>query len=363
MPDLPELARGLLDWWDAGHDDLPWRRSKEPYAIWVAEVMLQQTQVATVIPYYERWMDRLPTVEALAAASLEDVLKLWEGLGYYGRARNLHAAAVSIVGDYGGQIPDSVEGLMKLKGIGRYTAGAIASIAFDRPVPVLDGNVIRIISRLQDMEDDVTQATTRRVLWRIAGQMVDQDRSGDFNQALMELGQKLCLPIQPLCSRCPLASQCLSRQRGTQSERPVRPPRKRTPHYDMTAGLIAGRNGRLLVARRPFDGLLGGLWEFPGGARADGETLPEALTRSVKEALGVEIEVEASLGAIKHAYTHHRITLHAFRARHVAGDPQNLGVSDHAWVRPEELSNLAFGAKDHKLVDMLAGQVFGTPTR
>jgi A/G-specific adenine glycosylase len=354
MPELLQIAPDLLAWWDAGHNDMPWRRSQDPYAIWVAEVMLQQTQVATVIPYYERWMAYFPTVEALAAASLDEVLKLWEGLGYYSRARNLQAGAATVVGDYGGQIPESVDQLMKLKGIGRYTAGAIASIAFDQPTPVLDGNVIRVLSRLRDMEDDVTQMATKNRLWHLAGQLVDRERPGDFNQAMMELGQRICQPVLPQCQRCPLAGQCLARLRGSQSERPVRPPRKRTPHYDMTAGVISGRDDRLLIARRPLDGLLGGLWEFPGGKKADGETLPEALKRGVEEALGIEIGIGRSLGTIKHAYTHFRITMHAFQARHVAGLPQNLGVLEHAWVRPDELHDYAFGAKDHRLIERLA---------
>jgi A/G-specific adenine glycosylase len=355
MPDLLQIAPGLLEWWDAGHDNLPWRRSQDPYAIWVAEVMLQQTQVATVIPYYERWMARFPDVEALAAASLEEVLKLWEGLGYYGRARNLHAAAAAVSDDYGGQMPESVDELMNLKGIGRYTAGAIASIAFDRPAPVLDGNVIRVFSRLWDIEEDVTRAETKKRMWLMAGQMVDRERPGDFNQALMELGQKICLLALPLCHQCPLTGLCLSRKRGTQSERPVRPPRKKTPHYDLTAGIIMGKDDRLLIARRPIDGLLGGLWEFPGGNKAAGETLPEALRRNVNEDLGIDIEVGRLLGKVNHAYTHVRITVYAFHARHLAGLPEKLGVADHAWVRPEDLHNYAFGAKDHKIIGLMDG--------
>ena len=270
MPEPTQIAPGLLEWWDAGHEDLPWRQNRDPYAVWVAEIMLQQTQISTIIPYFQRWMAKFPDVETLAAASLDEVLKLWEGLGYYSRARNLHAAANTVCGEYGGQIPQGVNELMKLKGIGRYTAGAIESIAFDRPAPVLDGNVIRVISRLWDVEQDVTKSATRRQLWHLAEQMVDPERPGDFNQALMELGQKLCLSALPLCQRCPLSTLCLSRQRGTQSERPVRPPRKSTPHHDVTAGVILGEDEKLLIARRPMDGLLGGLWEFPGGARGRG---------------------------------------------------------------------------------------------
>src|SRR5690554_4542816 len=205
----------LLQWWDEGHADLPWRRSREPYAIWVAEIMLQQTQITTVIPYYLRWMERFPTVHELAAAELDEVLKMWEGLGYYSRARNLHAAAQAVVEEYGGKLPQTAKELQKLRGIGPYTAGAVASIAFEQPVPILDGNVIRVLSRLYDIADDVTETQTKRYLWQLAEGLVPQERPGDFNQALMELGQRICVPATPRCHRCPVARHCLARERGT----------------------------------------------------------------------------------------------------------------------------------------------------
>lgn len=352
-----EISRRLLAWWDQGHTQHPWRDTKDPYAIWVAEVMLQQTQIATVVPYYERWMARYPDVQSLAEASLDDVLKSWEGLGYYSRARNLHAAAKTLLADYGGRLPEDVEQLIKLRGIGRYTAGAISSIAFGRPAPVVDGNVIRVLSRLDDIEEDVTLGATRRRLWRRAEELVPSQRPGAYNQALMELGQTICLPATPQCHRCPLADFCLARSRGVQLERPVRPPRKRTPHYDVTAGVIWGGNGRFLIAQRPLDGLLGGLWEFPGGKMEPGETLPEALTREIAEELAIEIDVGRQLTIVKHAYTHFRITLHAFHAWHVAGQPLHLGVADHAWVSLDELDGYAFAVTDRKIIDALRAEL------
>jgi A/G-specific adenine glycosylase len=353
MAGLPQIAPRLLSWWDAGHASLPWRASRDPYAIWIAEVMLQQTQITTVIPYYERWLARFPTVESLAAASLDEVLKLWEGLGYYSRARNLHAAAQRIVADHGGRLPDTVEALRALPGIGPYTAGAIASIAFGRRAPVLDGNAIRVLSRLVDLEGDVTETATKKALWSLAESLVPEARAGDYNQALMELGQRICVPAAPQCHRCPLAESCLARARGTQLERPVRPPRRDTPHYDVVAGVIYREDGAFLIARRPLQGLLGGLWEFPGGKQEAGETLPEALQREIREELAIEIAVGPPLGEIKHAYTHFRITLHAFEARHVAGEPQHLGVDGHAWVTLEELDGYAFAVTDRKIIDIL----------
>jgi len=350
----------LLAWWDAGHADLPWRQTADPYAIWVSEIMLQQTQITTVIPYYERWLARFPTVEVLAAAPLDEVLKLWEGLGYYSRARHLHAAAQTVVAEFGGRLPQTVAELLKLKGIGRYTAGAIASIAFDQPAPVLDGNVMRVLTRLFDIAADVTQTATKKRLWQIAADLVPNERPGDYNQALMELGQTVCLSGEPRCLLCPLQNECLARQRGTQLERPVRPPRKRTPHYEVAAAIIWHREdepqqpgSRFLIAQRPLDGLLGGLWEFPGGKQEPGELLPQTLRREIMEELGMEIAVGRFLTKINHAYTHFRITLHAYHARHLNGRPQHLAVKDHAWVRLSDLEAYAFAVTDQKIIAAL----------
>lgn len=358
MSDLSAIARPLLDWWDADHADLPWRRDPTPYQVWVSEIMLQQTQITTVIPYYERWMARFPTVEALAAAPLADVLKLWQGLGYYSRARNLHKAARVIVDNHGGRLPDTVPGLEQLPGVGRYTAGAIASIAYGRRAPVLDGNVIRVLSRLVDLPDDVTVSATRTHLWHLAEQTVPDERPGDFNQALMELGQTICLPAAPRCLLCPLSACCLARARGTQAERPVRPARKQTPHYDVVAAIIwedgrPARAGRFLIAQRPLDGLLGGLWEFPGGKQEPGEELPETLRREIAEELGIGVEPGAFLTAIDHAYTHFRITLHAIHAAYRGGAPQHLGVIDHAWVTLDDLDRYPFAVTDLKIIAAL----------
>jgi A/G-specific adenine glycosylase len=346
-----------LAWWDVGHAALPWRESGDPYAIWVSEIMLQQTQIATVLPYYARWMERFPTVEALAGASVDEVLKVWEGLGYYSRARNCHAAAQTVVEEHGGRIPETVPELMKLKGIGRYTAGAIASIAFDQPAAVLDGNVIRALSRLYDLADDVTLTATKKALWQTAESLVPQQRPGAYNQALMELGQTVCVSTAPKCFECPLAELCLAKVRGTQLERPVRPPRRKTPHYEVTAGIIWREDGRILSAHRPFEGLLGGLWESPGGKREAGETLPETLRREIEEELAIEIEVGALLTVVKHAFTHFRITLHAFQARYCGGRPQHIGVADHAWVRLADLDRYAFAKTDRQIIKALRDEL------
>ena len=352
-----QFVKLLLNWWDQNRNDLPWRRTRDPYAIWVAEIMLQQTQITTVIPYYERWMGRFPNVEELAKSSLDEVLKFWQGLGYYSRARNLHAASQQVMEVYDGRIPQQHAQLLKLPGIGRYTAGAVASIAFSQPVPVLDGNIIRVLSRLADIPDDVTRGETRKELWQMAAALVPEERPGDFNQALMELGQQVCLPISPQCASCPVEAFCLSCERGTQYERPVRPPRKRTPHFDVVAGIIwrsqIAEEGQFLITRRPLDGMLGGLWEFPGGKVEELETREEALRREIREELGIDIEVGRNLCTIKHAYTHFRITLHAYHAQYTAGEPQHLGVADHAWISLDELDRFPFAVTDLRIIEAL----------
>lgn len=284
------IAAALLAWIDAGQlRDLPWRvEPRDPYAVWVSEIMLQQTQVATVIPYLKRWLARFPTVEALAAAEQADVLKAWEGLGYYSRARNLHKAAQQIVAQHGGRLPADRHALLALPGIGRYTAGAILSIAFGQRAAVLDGNVKRVLARVWDVEGEIGQSATETYLWHLAEDLVaavEPQQAGPLNEALMDLGATVCLPQRPRCLLCPLYAPCLARQRGTQEERPVRSARKPLPHFDVTAAVLRrpGQPEQFLIAQRPPEGMLGGLWEFPGGKQHAGETLPDCLRREMQE--------------------------------------------------------------------------------
>ena len=372
-----KIARFLLAWWDTGHDRFPWREMVDPYAIWVSEVMLQQTQVATVVPYFERWMARFPTVDLLAAAPLDAVLKAWEGLGYYSRARNLHRAAGLVVERFMGRLPSDPQRLQALPGVGRYTAGAIASIAFGRPVAVLDGNVTRVLTRLYDLDADVTRSATRKQLWALAESLVSSERPGEYNQALMELGRKVCRPARlsspksarqsspksarrnssksagPICDICPLGDLCQARAAGRESERPVRPPRKRTPHYTVAAGVIWRNDREMLIAQRPLDDMLGGLWEFPGGKQQEGESLDECLKREIQEELGLEIEVGELLVSVKHAYTHFRITLHAYHCRYLSGRPRAIKVADFAWVSLDQLESYPFPVADQRVIAAL----------
>lgn len=356
------IAAALLAWIDAGYlRDLPWRAEpRDPYAVWVSEIMLQQTQVATVIPYLQRWLERFPTVETLAAAELGDVLKAWEGLGYYSRARNLHKAAKVVVEQHGGRLPADRRALLALPGIGKYTAGAILSIAFGQAAAVLDGNVKRVLARVYDVAGEIGQSATETHLWHLAEALVEAvepQQAGPLNEALMDLGATVCLPQGPRCLLCPLPAACLARQRGTQEERPVRAARKPLPHFDVTAAVLRrpGRPDQFLIAQRPPEGMLGGLWEFPGGKLHAGETLAECLRREMEEELAVEVAVGDLVTVVKHAYTHFRITLHAFECTLLAGQPQPIGVADWRWVALEDLPAYAFAVTDQKIIVALKG--------
>lgn len=352
------LTARLLAWYADHRRDLPWRRTRDPYRIWVVEVMLQQTQVTTVLPYYARFMARFPTVKALAAASLDDVLKLWEGLGYYGRARHLHAAAQRVVAEFGGQIPDTMEGLLSLPGIGRYTAGAVLSIASGQDLPAPDGNVRRVLCRVFAIEEDVTRGAGQRRLWQLAQSLLPPGQAGDFNQALMDLGAMVCTHRAPLCHLCPLADECLAYQMGLQEQFPVRGPRRAVPHYEVTAGVVWNGDGLFLIAQRRPEGLLGGLWEFPGGKREPNETLEDCLRRELAEELDIKVAVDAPLTVVQHAYTHFRITLHAFHCRLVGGQrPRALDCADWAWIAIDDVERYAFSAADHKIIAALRSSI------
>jgi A/G-specific adenine glycosylase len=343
------LSTALLAWYQQYARELPWRGHPEPYAVWISEIMLQQTRVETVVPYFIRWMERFPTIPVLAKASQQDVLAAWEGLGYYSRARNLHRAAQIIVRDYSGELPGDPITLRKLPGIGRYTAGAIASIAFGLDEPVLDGNVRRVLARLFNVDEPAKSPAGEKRLWELAAAQLPPGQAGEFNQALMDLGATLCTPREPACARCPLAATCLAFILGIQEQRPVIAAKPPLPHYTVTAGIIEHRE-QILITQRPQQGLLGGLWEFPGGKQMPGEDLTACLQREIREELGVEIVVGSAFGTYRHAYTHFRITLHAFRCQLADGlQPQALQVNDLRWIGPVELADYPMGKIDRQI--------------
>ncbi|HTX91396.1 MAG TPA: A/G-specific adenine glycosylase [Anaerolineales bacterium] len=342
---MTEFSRLILDWYAAQGRKLPWRNSPDPYAVWVSEIMLQQTRVEAVLPYFARWMERFPTVADLAAASQQEVLTLWEGLGYYSRARNLHKAAGIVVDEHAGRLPSDPAALRRLPGIGRYTAGAIASMAFGQDVATLDGNIRRVLARAFDVAEPADSSAGERLLWKLAEEHLPGGRAGDYNQALMDLGATVCLPRNPTCLVCPLTGLCRAYQLGIQEQRPVLKPRAEAPHYVVTAAVIR-RDGKVLLAKRPAKGLLGGLWEFPGGKVEEGESLEACLKREILEELGATIRVVEPFGVYEHAYTHFRITLHAFLCELAEGEPRALQADELAWVAPEGFAGYPMGKVD-----------------
>ena len=347
MTRTSEIASRLLTWYRTNRRTLPWRDHPDPYAVWVSEIMLQQTRVETVIPYFERWMGRFPSVRALAEASEQQVLGTWEGLGYYSRARNLHKAAKVVVKEHGGELPRDLAELRKLPGIGRYTAGAIASMAFGMDEPTLDGNLRRVFARLFDVTVPADSPAGEKILWGLAAEHLPRGRAGDYNQALMDLGATICLPRNPRCLLCPLMELCAARIAGTQEMRPVLKPKKETPHVVHAAAVIV-RGGRVLLAKRPSEGLLGGMWEFPNAA-VEGNPR-EGLAAAIEAAYGLKVEPGEEMGVLEHAYTHFSITVHAFKCELLEAPAEKR----LEWVRLGDLGNYPMGSLDRRIARKLS---------
>jgi A/G-specific adenine glycosylase len=356
IPHPSQIVSALSTWIESSRRELPWRQKRDPYSVWVSEIMLQQTRAGAVTPYFQRWMLRFPDVQSLAAASLDEVLKVWEGLGYYARARNLHRAAQLVVMQWEGQLPSESRQLLALPGIGRYTAGAILSLAFGRAEPALDGNSRRVLSRLYDIEDNIDQAPAERLLWQLASGLMAETlpgRAGDLNEALMELGALVCSPGTPDCGACPLFEMCLANRRGVQRQRPVRSKRRVPPHFDAVAGVIRDHEGRLLVVRRNLDRLLGGLWGFPGGVIRDSKPLADSLEEAIANLVGVDVSVGKRLTSFRHAYTHFSITLHAYRCELLTGAPLPIDCEQVLWAPSGELEQLPLPVTDRRIVRFL----------
>ncbi|MGE5189570.1 MAG: A/G-specific adenine glycosylase [Gemmatimonadota bacterium] len=347
-------ARRLLAWFDPSRRPMPWRETRDPYRIWISEIMLQQTTVAAVLPYYERFLAAFPTVAALAAAAPDAVMKAWEGLGYYSRARNLHRAAKIVAGRLGGELPSTAGELAALPGIGRSTAGAIASIAFGRDEPVLDGNARRVAARLLGLRGDLARPASLRALWDASRALVVPGRGRESALALMDLGSLVCTPRSPRCPDCPLRRSCRARREGTVEAIPFKAARKPLAHRDIVVAVIEDAAGRVLIGRRPDGVLLGGLWAFPGGKREEGETLEAALAREIEGDLGVPIAVGDKIGAVRHAYTHYRVTLHAYRCRLSHGAP--AASRNAKWVAPSCLAEYALPKSNRRIAGLLTGR-------
>jgi A/G-specific adenine glycosylase len=351
---MERLSSKLLAWYNANKRTLPWRGHPSAYAVWVSEIMLQQTRVETVIPYFEKWMRLFPDINSLAKASEHDVLNAWEGLGYYSRARNLHRAAKIVSEQYDGEIPRDLTELRNLPGIGRYTLGAIASIAFGLDVAALDGNIKRVYSRIFDIDEAVDSLSGEKILWGLADEHLPTGQVGDYNQALMDLGATICVPKNPRCLICPVMELCKARENGTQDQRPVMKPKKQVPHYlHAAAVIIKGR--KVLLDQRPSQGLLGGMWEFPNG-RVEGDPakgLSGALKTGYRLRLRVErghkIQKKEALGIVQHAYTHFKVTVHVFPCELISM-PEGTNLK---WVPLKDLENYPMGKIDRQIAKMI----------
>lgn len=351
-PALARAREALVAWYRVSRRDLPWRRTRDPYAIWISEAMLQQTRVETALHYYTRFLERFPTLGALASADVADVYERWAGLGYYRRAHNLHAAARVVHERFGGALPDDVERLRELPGIGRYTAGAIASIAFDRPAPILDGNVERVLARFVGLREDVKAKASATRLWEMAEALASGPAPGDLNQALMELGALVCTPRAPRCEACPIAADCDARAHGDADALPVRAA-KAAPRVLRSVAALVLRGRRALAVRRAPGALLGGLWELPGVEIGRGEKAEDALRRGVAAGTGLALEAVTPAGTITHTLTHRTLRLTLFRAEAAPGRVRLAGFEAHRWLSPARLPRLAHGALTRKALTQL----------
>ncbi len=350
--DIVDFQNALVTWYLDNQRALPWRKTDDPYSIWVSEVMLQQTQVNTVLPYYREFLKKFPTVKHLARAKLQEVLKIWEGLGYYARARNLHRAAGIVHREFNGIIPANRDRFRKLPGVGDYIASAVLSIAFDQPYAVVDGNVKRVLARLQCIDAPVNNTVSAKAFKSTAENLKDKRRPGTYNQALMELGALICKPKAPLCEKCPVQSFCEGYQTNSVAAYPRKTARRKTPHYRIAVGVVI-KDDHILITQRKPDGLLGGLWEFPGGKIKKGEDAEAACIREIKEEVNLQIKVIEHLARVKHAYTHFKISMDVFCCEYLVGRVKRNGPVDHRWIKMSAINRYPLPKANHKFLPQL----------
>lgn len=342
----------LLEWYRHHKRRLPWRETCDPYLIWVSEVMLQQTQVETVIPYYHRFIKRFSDVRRLAVAPLQTVLKCWEGLGYYSRARNLHRAAGEVVNRHDSRVPHTWDAIRPLPGVGPYIASAVLSIAFGQPFAVVDGNVKRVLARLLEEPEPVNTSRAYRVFLPQAELLLERSSPGQYNQALMEAGALVCKPSKPDCVLCPIKDYCRSRLHGTVDNYPRKQRRKPVPVIPVAVGVVR-KNGRVLLTQRKNEGLLGGLWEFPGGKIATNEKSDVACIREIKEEVGLDVKIDRFLTRVRHAYTHFKIVLDVYLCRYLRGEVTLDGPTDYRWVTIDEIDHYPLPKANLKFIHLV----------
>jgi len=346
------IQKKLIQWYETHRRELPWRKTRNPYRIWVSEVMLQQTQVQTVIPYYDNFVRAYPDVASLAEADLQSVLKSWEGMGYYARARNLHRAARRLQAEMKGRVPSNWVEFRSLPGVGDYIAAAVLSIAFDQPYAVVDGNVKRVLTRLSMVDAPVNRSGSMGIFQQMAEALLDRSYPGTFNQAVMELGALICTPRDPSCTTCPLIKDCRAFLAGRVGAYPRKEKRKPIPQYHIAVGVVE-KNGRLLITRRSSDVMLGGLWEFPGGKVQKGETPEAGCIREIKEEVNLTVSVESHLTRVRHAYSHFKIILDVFRCWYISGRVYRRGPVAHRWVSLRQLDRYPFPGANRKFLNLL----------
>jgi A/G-specific adenine glycosylase len=352
LKNIYRLQTALLCWYQQNHRKLPWRETKNPYRIWVSEVMLQQTQVKTVVSYYQNFIRQFPTIKKLAEAELQSVLKAWEGMGYYARARNLLKAAHIIIKEHDGKIPKAYNDIHSLPGVGDYIAAAVLSIAYKKPHAVVDGNVKRVLARLLCVKEAVNVSSFDKLFQAKATALLEKNKPDIFNQAMMELGALVCKPKTPECTLCPLTKYCCAFIKDVANDYPKRVKRTKTPTYHVAVGVIF-KKGRMLITQRKPDGLLGGLWEFPGGKIKKKERAEDACLREIKEETNITVNIIKQVAKVRHAYTHFKIVMDVFCCKHQSGRVKRNGPVAHRWIRMNEIEKYPFPKANHKFFDAL----------
>jgi A/G-specific adenine glycosylase len=351
------LQDQLLDWFEENGRDLPWRRTYLPYHIWISEIMLQQTQMERAVVYFERWIQRFPDIASVAAASEEEVLRLWEGLGYYSRARNIRKTARILVEQYNAQLPADHQKLLQLPGIGNYTAGAVMSLAFNEKHPIVDANIERLFARLFNIDGPVKENSNHKLIWQLAWELSPAHTPRNFNQALMELGALVCRPKNPGCGQCPLDDLCESFQLGIVAERPTLPPGKKIIRIEMATGVLRHK-GKYFIQKRPADGVWANLWEFPGGRIEQHETPEAAVVREFYEETELKIHRLRKIDIVKHSYTRYRVRLHCYacRLQNSTATPSLHAAQEYRWAGEKALDDFAFPAPHRRLIDIMRSE-------
>jgi len=350
---MTTISAALISWFERNKRDLPWRNDRTAWKTLLSEIMLQQTRVDQALPYFEKFMLRFPTVLDFAKADQDEILLLWEGLGYYSRARNLHKTTQLIVEQFDGEIPDNYESLLLIKGIGPYTAAAVSSLVFNESRAVVDGNVIRVISRLYGIDEDVKTSAVKKRIQEIVDSLIDSTKPGLFNESLMELGATICKPKNPLCSECPIQHECVAFSQARTEYLPYKAKKAKVPQHRIGIGVILNQLGEVLIAKRPDDKMLGGLWEFPGGKQEKGEDIETTIHREFEEEIGIKIKLIKPYSPIKHAYSHFKISLEAWNGTWISGEPKAKESSEIRWIPIHDLDKYAFPKANRKLIEQI----------